>query len=47
MGTTTPVSDKALSQVGQVAVIGPDSVMTVMPSVTSGKIETQVTATRR
>ena len=47
VGTTTPVSDKARSHVGQVAVIGPDKVMTVMPTVTSGKMDTQVTTTRK
>ncbi|CAG7622126.1 hypothetical protein SIM91_17305 [Rhodococcus opacus] len=41
------MSDKARNQVGQVAVIGPDKVMTVMPTVTSGKIDTQVTTTRK
>ncbi|WP_274542827.1 hypothetical protein [Rhodococcus opacus] len=41
------MSDKARSHVGQVLVIGPDKVMTVMPTVTSGKMDTQVTTTRK
>jgi len=47
VGTTTPVSDKARSHVGQVLVIGPDKVITVIPNVTSGKMDTQVTTTRK
>lgn len=46
MGTTTPVSDRARSHVGQAAVIGPDKAITVMPNVTSGNIDTQVATAR-